>query len=284
MVYVTLFLNVLLMLFMPVAIAQFISAKRKPSWGLFGMGAVTFIASQLAHIPFNWLILQRFQLISSDVSVFSNLVVLAVFLGLSAGLFEESARFLTYKYWAKDARSWGRGLMLGAGHGGIEAIILGTLLGVNYFVLARMQSGALLDLIPDGQLPIVEAQIDAVFSSEWYIILLGSLERLFAICFHLSASLLVMTAVSSGKIRWLVGAVLWHSLLDAIAVFAVVTWNAYVAEAMIGIMAIISLIVVFILRSPEPEARRMEPLEDQLPLRPAKIEWSEENLDKSRYL
>ena len=62
-------------------------------------------------------------------------IIYAVFLGLSAGVFEETARYLTYRFWAKDARSWSRGLMLGAGHGGSEAILVGALAAVNFVAL-----------------------------------------------------------------------------------------------------------------------------------------------------
>ena len=55
------------------------------------------------------------------------MAVVAVFYGLSAGLFEEIARYLTYRFWLKDSQNWKSGLMFGAGHGGIEAMILGAL-------------------------------------------------------------------------------------------------------------------------------------------------------------
>ncbi len=165
MTYVALFFNVFLMITMPLILAWRISAKRKPGWGLFGLGAATFVASQIGHIPFQWLVLQRLDLIPTDVTIRSNLIILALFAGFSAALFEEIARFLTYKYWAPKARTWGKGLMLGAGHGGIEAIILGVLVGVNYVALARMRAGALLSLVPEGQWPAVQALIDSLFSA-----------------------------------------------------------------------------------------------------------------------
>jgi uncharacterized membrane protein YhfC len=284
MVYFSLGLNVALMLVMPFAVARLIVVKRGASWGLFGIGAVTFLLSQLGHLPFNWLVQQRLKLIPSDVTIFSNLVIIALFLGLSAGTFEEVARYVAYRHWAKGARSWGQGLMLGAGHGGIEAIIVGLLVGINTFVLARMRSGALMQLVPEGQLPMVEAQIEALFSAEWYTILLGAAERMFAICLHLSASLLVMQSLVTGRRRWLLGAILWHALLDALAVFAVVQWGIYVTEALVGAMAIVSLVIVFWLRAPEPQTSEIEPLPSLEPSVPLELELTADKLEKSRYV
>jgi uncharacterized membrane protein YhfC len=70
-----------------------------------------------------------------------NLLIIAGFLGLSAGFFEESARYVVYRWWARDARTWSQGLMLGAGHGGIESILLGFLLAINVAALAGVRAG-----------------------------------------------------------------------------------------------------------------------------------------------
>jgi uncharacterized membrane protein YhfC len=283
MIYVALFFNVALMIAMPLVLAWRIVAVRKPGWDLFGIGAATFVISQVGHIPFNWLLIQRLELIPTDVSIQSNLIIMALFAGISAGMFEEVARYLTYKHWAKKARTWGKGLMLGAGHGGIEAIILGVIVGINYVALSRMRAGALLSLIPEGQWPLVQAQIEALFSAPWYLILLGAAERLFALCFHLAASLMVMQVFVRGQFRWLIASILWHTLLNSAAVFAAVTWNAYVPEAIIAALAMLSLGIVFWLRAPEPVEPEQEPLPEPGPAKPVEIELSDEMLEKSRY-
>ena len=278
------FLNVFLMLIMPIALGWFIARKREISWRFFGMGAATFVLAQVFHIPFNWLVLGRFELLSTDFSDIINLLIYAAFLGLSAALFEEGARYLTYRYWATDARTWGKGLMLGAGHGGIESMLLGILVALTYTQLAAIQGGAFLDQIPAEQMPLVEAQIEAVFGAPWYMVLLGGVERLFAICFHLSASLLVMMSFIRGQARWLVFAIIWHALLDGVAVVMAVKVSPYLTEAAIGVMAVISLVIVFWLRSPEPVEPELEPLPEVGSAQVEKMEITSEMLDRSRYL
>jgi uncharacterized membrane protein YhfC len=283
MIYVAYAVNFLLMIIMPLVLARFIARRRRVGWGLFAMGAVTFIASQIGHIPFNWLVLQRFALLPADTAVLSNLIILALFVGLSAGVFEEGARYLTYRYWATEARTWGKGLMLGAGHGGAEAIILGLLGGVNFVVLAAMRNGAFLDQIPAEQLPLLEAQLTTMFTAPWYSVLLGAAERLFALSAHLAMSLLVMQVFTRGQIRWLFASILWHTLLNAAAVIAVSTWNVYITEAIVGLMALFSLAIIFRLRTPEPVAAAIEPLPTAGPARLAPGEVTAEMLERSRY-
>src|SRR5687767_2247954 len=102
------------MIAMPLLLGRLLAAWRKVSWGLFAIGAATFILSQIGHIPFNLVVQPMIGRASAGLSQQGQLIVMALFLGLSAGLFEESARYLTYRYWATDARTWGKGMMLGA--------------------------------------------------------------------------------------------------------------------------------------------------------------------------
>lgn len=275
-------LNVCLMIAMPLILAWLIERQRRPGWSLFGMGALTFIVSQVLHIPFNWLVQQRFQLLPTDLTVSINLLIVALFLGLSAGTFEEMARYVAYRYWVTDARTWGKGLMFGAGHGGIEAILLGILVGIQYINIIAFNQGYFLDRIPTEQLPVVQKQIALILGLPWYDILLGALERAFALCLHLAMSLLVMQVFVRGQKRWLVAAIGWHALVDGLAVFASVRWNAYTTELAVGLLALLSLGVVFWLRTPEPAAPVLEPLPELPPL-VFQSEVTAESLEKSRY-
>lgn len=283
MIYLLLSLNYLLMIVMPLALGWLIARRLGASWRLFGMGAVTFVAAQVFHIPFNVLV-DRTGILPEDLSIVTNLIIVSLFLGLSAGVFEEGARYLAYRYWAKKARTWGRGLMLGAGHGGIEAIIVGMVGGINFVALAAMRSGALLDQFPAEQLPLVEAQMEALFGMPPYMAVLGAVERVFALTAHLALSLMVMQVFTRGRSRWLLAAILWHTLLNAVAVFAVNTWDALVTEALIGVVALLSLGIIFWLREPEPIEPEPEPLAEAGPAGPREVTLTDEALDRSRYL
>jgi len=53
-------LNGLLMIAIPLILGVVLARRWRLSWGLFGVGAATFVASQLLHIPFNNLVLTPF--------------------------------------------------------------------------------------------------------------------------------------------------------------------------------------------------------------------------------
>lgn len=277
-------LSYLLMMVVPIALGAWIHHARGASWRYFFMGAVTFVASQVLHLPFNWLVLQRWQLIPSDTAVFTNLLALAVFGGLSAGVFEEGARYVTYRFWAKDARTWGRGLMLGAGHGGVESLLLGVLAAISVASLWFTANNAvLLNALPADQAELVRAQAAAVFDVPPYMGLMPVVERLATIPTHLALSLMVMQVFTRGRLRWLWLAILWHALLDATAVISAVTWGVVVTEVLLVVLALAGVGIIFALRTPEPEPPLPEPLPPPAgaPVLPPAAH--DDALDRSRY-
>jgi uncharacterized membrane protein YhfC len=277
-------LSGLLMFFMPILLGWFIHRQRQARWGLFLIGMVGFVLSQLLHIPFNWLVANQFALLPTDTTILINLIIVALFYGLSAGVFEEVTRYLIYRFWAKDARTWGRGLMYGSGWGGVESMILGLIVLINAIVLAAMSQGNWLELVPAEQQGLLAEQIQAMVTLPWYEGMLGALERAFALCLHLSLSLMVMQVFTRGKLWWLWLAIGWHALVDATAVFAQIYWaNAYLTEGIVAIFAVVSLGIIFWLRTPEPTEPELEPLPPPAPVTPANTHATSESLDRSKY-
>lgn len=252
--YLTYPLNGLLMIAMPVGLAIYLTRKFHLSWRLWWIGGFTFILSQVAHIPFNFLILnpQLGKLSESALAKPLSLIVTALALGLSAGLFEEFARYAMYRWWAKEARSWGRGLLAGAGHGGMEAIILGVLVLLGFIQLLSIRNIDLATVVPIDQLELAKVQVAAYWSANWYDSLLGALERAFTIPFHIAASVLVLQVFTRKQMRWLWLAVGWHAVVDAGAVVAISTIGPYLTEALIGAFALLNLVIIFRLKQPEP--------------------------------
>ena len=251
MLYITYTLNFLLMMSLPFVLAAFLARRLGTRWGLVWVGAVTFVASQVVHIPLNSL-LGRLGVLKIATSGWP-LVELAVVAGLSAGVCEELARYLVLRFWLKRDRSWRSALMFGAGHGGVEAVIFGGLAAIqtlNIFVLRNVdpaQVGVTAD-----KLPALQAQLAAAWSVPVLYPLLGALERVSAISTHLFLAVLVMQAFTRNNILWLVAAILWHALTDGVAVFAIATWGALPTEAAIAGLALIGLALLFALRQPEP--------------------------------
>jgi uncharacterized membrane protein YhfC len=243
-------LNGILMIVMPVGLTIYLTRKFKMGWRLFWIGAATFIFSQILHIPFNALVtpvFNQFGFIAMQVACRN--IILAVFFGLSAGLFEELSRYAMFKWWAKEARSWSKGLLAGAGHGGVEAIILGLLVIYGYIQMLVVRGMDMAQLVTPDQVELAQNQIQTYWSMPWYVTLLGALERLFTIPLHLACSVIVLQAFTRRQSRWLGLAILYHALVDGVAVFVTqVGFSAVGIEAVIGIFCVISIMIIYYLR------------------------------------
>lgn len=276
-----LLLNALIMMALPFVLGHFLSKRVRLDWGLFGVGAVTFVLSQVGHIPFNQVVLTRLPALTS------NLLGLSLFAGLSAGIFEESARFLMYRFWVQRARDWRSALMLGLGHGGIESFLTGLLVAINGYVLYTVRAGETSALVPATQLPAVQQTLAGIFAASPFALLLGAVERLFAIVLHLTLSLLVLQCFRRRQGRWLFFAITAHTLFNAIALYAAATWNAYVAELLIGLLAASGVWLIWRLAQAEPPDTGLPPEAAPLPeIRPLPIQsvdLSTEKLEDSRF-
>jgi uncharacterized membrane protein YhfC len=281
----TYFLNGFLMIAMPVCLTVYFTRKFKQGWRLFWIGAATFIFSQVLHIPFNALVNPVFgQASFIHLPKVLQDVILSVFLGLSAGIFEELSRYTMYRWWAKEARSWGSGLLTGAGHGGIEAIILGVLVLYGYIQMLAIRGADVSTLVAPDKIELAKAQIQAYWSAPWYMSLLGALERLFTIPLHLACSVLVLQAFTRKKFQWVGLAILFHALADGATVFASrMGYSAISVEGIIGIFAIFSITIIFALRQPEPPLEANSVSGSKQEYRPELLKETRENLDNTKF-
>jgi uncharacterized membrane protein YhfC len=281
-------LNVLLMVAMPLALGVILVRRSRVEWRIFLFGAGAFIGSQIFHWPFNSYVLspltERLGLPGPDGGL--PLLLYAIIFGLSAGVFEEVARYLVYRIWMRESRTKWDGLMFGAGHGGIESILFGGLAGFALYQAIAYRNADLSAIVPVDQLDLARAQLEAYWAAPWYAILLSASERLFAICFHLSASLLVLQAFVRRNPVWLALAIGWHTIFDTVAVFTLVTWGAYFMESFIGLLALLSLVIIYVLWRQDGEGQEVPPIGRKFRAREPDLdleELPEGRLEDSRY-
>ncbi len=286
--YLTFPLAILIVFAMAIGLGVYLKRRFRLTWRLYIIGAAVFLLSQVFHIPFNivvGLLMERGTIPSPspEYTILSQIV----FLGLSAGVFEEGARYLMYRFWTRDARSWAKGLMVGAGHGGGgEAMIfVGLILVVNFLVMVAYRNSDLTGMVSPEQLGLLERQVEAYWSASWYDSLLPALERGFAIILHLSLSVLVLQVFTRRQIYWLGLAILWHAFANAVALYVMMTWGIYHSEAALGIIALASLGIIFALRTPEAVENQPAdaPPPPPQPLSRGEIEEGTDRLDASRY-
>lgn len=272
------------MIAMPIGLAIYLTRRWKLGWGLWFIGAATFILSQVGHIPFNSVagaILNRTSMVNWSKP--NQLIFNAIFLGLSAGLFEELFRYGMFRWWAKDARSWKKGILLGAGHGGAEAIIIGGLVFYSFFQLAAYRNIDLATVVPTAQLEVAKAQIAAYWSATWYAALLGAVERFFTIPVQIALSVIVLQTFTRKQWFWVWLAVLYHAVIDASAVYLLKPLGMYWTEALIGGFAVLSIILIFSLRQPEPDLPQPVSISSTPIPKLEPIEETPDNLDNSKY-
>ena len=278
-------MNGVLMIAMPVGLALFLTARWKLGARLWWIGAATFILSQVGHIPFNalaGLVLGRTGLAQWPPE--AQLAFNAVFLGLSAGLFEELSRYAMFRWWATDARSWRKGVLAGAGHGGAEAIILGALVLYGFVQLAYLRNADLTKIVPADQAASVAQQLSIYWSMSWGSSLLGALERLFTIPTQIALAVIVLQTFTRRQWFWVWLAVLYHAVLDGSTVYLAPRLGALPTEALVGGFAVLSVAFIFLLRQPEPAAPEETPPSAPAPLPPLRpVEATPEKLDQSRY-
>lgn len=287
-------LTSLLMIGLGLGLGFLLARRYGLSWGLYGAGALTFIASQALHIPFNSYVLNPLlaKIAPQPVPGSTQLVVWALLLGLSAGVFEETARYLVLRFWRKDVTTWKKSLMFGAGHGGIEAIFLGilsfiTLIQISYYT--QLGTETLRTSLDSARFEAINATISSYWNVEWYTYLWGAFERLSVLPIHLAATVLVFRSVRRKQPAWYLAAVAWHTLVDFVAVYVSQTWSIPATEGLIFLLGLTGLGIVFALREPDPAPQETPPVFIQPAPAPLPLEAvqekpiTKESLEKSRY-
>ncbi|MCK8518880.1 YhfC family intramembrane metalloprotease [Methanoculleus sp. 7T] len=242
LVVVTFAVVALLEIAVPLVLGYWIVRRFGVPWRIFGLGALFFIAVQVIHTPLVLVTQAPLYLAFLPMGTTAAVAVLAVYLGLLAGLFEELGRYLVYRYYFRRrgiALTRENGLQFGAGWGGVESMLVALIVisGMLSYIALTGDGWSL--FVPDD--PAVQAQVEALRSLTPLDILPGLAERMMTITLHIAWSLLVLAAVVYGKKLLLVLAVLWHAAVDAAAVYLVQTQGIFVTEAAVFVFAVLGL-------------------------------------------
>ena len=242
---------------LPFGVFLWLKKRYGVKWMLFGVGVLTFIASQVLHIPllsaFGQIL--RNQLPPYDVS-YTAIFLEAGMLGLLAGLCEETARLVGYWLLKDRAKTFGSALALGVGHGGIESIAIGisVLLTFVTSLLALHSQQTVAGATPQSAA--------AIFAYPWYVPLVSLFERLTAVSLHLTLSVMVWQAVTRRAWGWYLGAVMYHALVDALAVaLPLLGGSTYLLEGILGVLMLINLWALYRVHRREDKAPVVELLQ-----------------------
>lgn len=198
-----------------IPLLAFIYASMKKRYLPFIFGVLAFVISQvLLRIP----LLQFLETHSSAYLMFRTTqpVLFAILLSLSAGVFEELARFIFMRFLMKQ-RDWKSGFLFGVGHGGIEAILL---VGI-------------------GAVVMVFSPLISMYNVDFFI---SGTERFFAMMLHVGLSIIVLKGVVKRKFVYVVVAIMIHgfvnSLVGILPLFMPPTTALLTTEVSIAIIAL----------------------------------------------
>ena len=243
---------------LPIAAVIVFKKKTQGRISCVFIGACVFVLAVLAQIPVGFLVGKTLKAV---IPVFSGMLrenywLLALYGGMSAGLFEETGRFLAMKFLMKKTLSKENSVMYGIGHGGIEAVLF---VGIHYvvnLVVAGMINLGKMDTFLSGLNEPLKNHISALSSvllaTPAGLFYAAGIERIGAFVFHICMSYLVYRAIRDRKAAYFLAAVALHFLTDAVTVILAKNIPIYAVEAVLSAIAV--CVAVFTYRKYKSES------------------------------
>lgn len=206
-------INVIICFGIPIGFLIYLIAAKRDGIKPFFVGVLVFLISQVfLRIPILQYVLPKMDWYVTMSAFYP--IIYCIFLGITAGIFEEVGRFLGFKLALKKKRTWFHGLAFGIGHGGIEAILLAGMSNLkNLAILISFNNGS----YSSSKFGISEEKVRALFNGVSNMnILFGGIERILAITLHVGLTLLVLYGINKRKNIYLLLAILIHGTTDAV--------------------------------------------------------------------
>ena len=240
--------SLIISLALPIGGIIYLKKKYKASLKIFFIGMLSFFISvQILEAPIH----SYFLSINKTTSEFllGSPIAYMLYGGLMAGIFEETARLVSFKYLIKDRNNI-NAITYGIGHGGIEAILIGAMSSLNaiiYSVLINKGGFEFLMKSASVSNEIINATHDQFVNTSSYIWLITGSERIIAMLIHISLSVLVCYAIKEKKYIYYGIAIIIHAIIDFPAALyqTGVIDNMILVEVIILILAILLATLVF---------------------------------------
>ena len=229
-------IGAILFLVTPVLIAIIWKIKKKERFTtvLVGAGAFVLFALILEKPIQNILVFPTSMMLPDHaIARFINArpLLWAIVVGLFPGVFEETGRFIAFKTILRKRKNRETSISYGIGHGGIEVMILLGVAYIEYILYAVMINTGMFKTIVEqtaAQAPAQAIQLKALANQltafSFADIGINAVERVFAVLFHIGASILVFYACKNKEKFWLYPlAILLHTLMDGFAAMTMVS-------------------------------------------------------------
>ena len=252
MLYLTYFLNILLLFGIPIAGGVFLVRKYDLEGRWWWNGASIYVISLIITTPLQNYVINPFLnniSVSGTMPSIEVLILGGVLLGFTAGASEELLRYAMFRWWAKDARSLKSGMLLGLGHGGAGSIILGVLVLYNFINMATIRNMDLTTIVSAELVQLLKTQVAAYWSAPWYFTFREAIGQIFNLVIQVCLAVMVLQIFFRRKIIWLMLAIGFHTLVETTRVITLNLSNEYLMNAALGLFAIVSIMIIFSLRN-----------------------------------
>ncbi len=233
---------------LPIIVFVFIQRRYKKTFKSFILGALAFFISQIVlRIPIINSLLPQFAWY--NVFQIKYPYLYWIFLGLTAGIFEEIGRLILIKLFMKKNQRFIDGITFGLGHGAIEAMIITGLSFVNILIFSIMiNTGtfeANLSNLPQATVSAIYYQCTSLTPLNTII---GGIERIIAMGIHIGLTMIIFEGVRKNKTcLYLIIAILVHGAIDASIGFMsqMFGFSTLAMEVVFAVISISLMIYVF---------------------------------------
>ncbi len=246
MLTVSFVISILIQVGLPIALGFIIIRRYNVEWKVLGIGVLAFMLAQVIQSPIYQAITDTEQY-RSILTAWPSTLVIILFAFLAA-LIENVIRFGSFWFLKQRVKAWGAGLALGAGHGGIEMLLVGFqfLLNFIFAISVSTQGTGSLEITPE-EAAALNNQINAFWALPWYLPLSSALQRLSAFSLQMALSVMMWVAFSRRKWIFLAAALLWHTALNAVAgTISYAMPDAGNSLLLVGVM-LVNLVIIYLL-------------------------------------
>lgn len=228
----------LMTLVFPVVLLLVLCLKHKISPKPMAVGILAFFVSQVCiRIPMLQVLAAQpwYKAFAKNQTVLYLIIVC-----FTAGLFEETARYLGVRFFLKDQREYRDAVAFGLGHGFCEVVLLVGLSEVSMFAVGMMINGGSFN----PSVASAKQTIDSMLKITPVVPLTAVWERVSAVMFHLFATVLVFRAVREKKILWYFAALGAHTVLDSVSSLLVTYSQVWVSELSVFLLGLLGFVYV----------------------------------------
>jgi uncharacterized membrane protein YhfC len=244
-------LTVIIQIAVPILLGWFLIRRYSSEWKLVAIGAIVFLASQIVHLPLTNFIggLFRDGVLPMPAEPYLP-VFYAVVGGLLAALCEEPARYIGLRFLKEQGKPWGNAMTMGAGHGGIESIFIGINLALTVFTAYNLAQTGAPSTLTEAEVVTLQQQLAQFFAMPWFMPFASALERMITLVLQMTLTAIVWLAVVKKAWIWLLAAILWHTAINAVAVFlGYAGWDVWAVEAVLTGVALLNLGIIYFIRT-----------------------------------